>query len=109
MANKHDNHEEQMEHFIIPFSILRNVAIGLLALTALTVVTARMNLGAFAGIVAFSIAFVKAMLVMAFFMGLKYDARSNRWIFASGFAFLALLFLICALDIWTRVMQLNTL
>lgn len=100
------NHEE---HHIIPFSVLSKVAVALLLLTALTVATARMQLGMLAAPVAFIIAFVKAMLVMAFFMGLKYDAKSNRAIFASGFAFLALLFFFCALDIWTRIGQNSTL
>lgn len=106
MANNQDNHDE---HFIIPFSILRNVAVGLLILTVLTVAAARMHLGAFEGPVAFTIAFVKAMLVMSYFMGLKYDTKSNRWIFACGFIFLGLLFFFCSLDIWTRVLELNTL
>ena len=66
-------------------------------------------MGHFAGLVAFAIAFAKAMLVMAYFMGLKYDEKSNRIIFSLGFIFLALLFAICALDIWTRVKEVSTL
>lgn len=112
MGNKqHDNHghNEPGGHVIVPFPVLAKVAMALLALTALTVVTSRMHLGVMAAPVAFSIALVKALLVMGFFMGLKYDVKSNRLIFASGFFFLLLLFFICALDIWTRVHQMNTL
>lgn len=97
----HDNHNE---HHIIPFSVLRNVCVALLVLTILTVFTAKfVHLGPFASSVAFLIAFVKAMLVMAYFMGLKYDSKGNRLIFATGFFFLAVLAFFCVLDIWTRI------
>ena len=82
MANNHNHHEEQ--HHIIPFSILRNVCVALLVLTALTVFCARLHLGVLAAPIAFLIALTKAMLVMAYFMGLKYDAKSNRIIFSRG-------------------------
>ncbi|MEZ0392008.1 MAG: cytochrome C oxidase subunit IV family protein, partial [Pseudobdellovibrionaceae bacterium] len=68
-----------------------------------------MHLGVLATPIAFLIAIVKALLVMAFFMGLKYDVKGNRLIFATGFFFLGLLFFFCALDIWTRVFQGNAL
>ncbi len=108
MANN-QKHEPQHEHHVIPFQVLARVAVGLLALTALTVGTSRLHLGIFAAPVAFAIAIAKALLVMGFFMGLKYDVKSNRMIFAAGFFFLLLLFFICALDIYTRVHQVPTL
>lgn len=83
--------------------------VALFVLTVLTVVMARIHLGMFAAPVAFLIAAVKAYLVMSFFMGLKYDDKSNRIIFASGFFFLAILFFFSALDIWTRVVVQSTL
>lgn len=103
MGNNHN------EHHVIPFSILAKVCVALLVLTVLTVATSRMHLGVLAAPVAFVIAFTKAMLVMAYFMGLKYDEKSNRIIFSLGFIFLALLFVFCALDIWTRVIETSTL
>jgi cytochrome c oxidase subunit 4 len=108
--NQHNDHDNQPGgHHIVPFNILGRVAGALLLLTALTVATSRMHLGAMAAPVAFTIAIAKALLVMGFFMGLKYDVRSNRLIFAAGFFFLLLLFFICALDIYTRVTQGSTL
>lgn len=106
MAN---NHQQEDHHHIIPFSILRNVCAALLVLTVLTVVCARINFGVMAAPVAFLIAITKAMLVMSYFMGLKYDAKSNRVIFGLGFFFLAVLLFFCALDIWTRIGQMSTL
>ena len=108
MANNH-NDQQAGGHHIVSSTILGRVAAALLVLTALTVITSRMHLGVLAAPVAFLIAAVKAFLVMAFFMGLKYDAKSNRAIFLAGFAFLALLFFFCALDIYSRVPEVSTL
>ena len=63
----------------------------------------------FAAPVAFLIAVFKASLVLMFFMGLKYDKPDNRIIFSTGFFFLALLFIVCMLDIYTRIAQTSTL
>lgn len=118
MANQHNHSSSQSSHHeidhshhhIIPFSILRNVCVALLCLTILTVFTAKfVHLGVLAGTVAFIIAFVKAMLVMMYFMGLKYDSKMNRMIFSTGFIFLALLAFFCVLDIWTRMNVTSTL
>lgn len=103
------NQHEAGGHHIVPAAILGKVAVALLVLTGLTVGAAQMHLGALEAPVAILIALVKAFLVMAFFMGLKYDTKMNRAIFLSGFAFLALLFLFCALDIHSRVNQISTL
>lgn len=103
-------HEEELEHHITPFSLLSNVMWALLGLTVLTVVTAKfVHLGPFAPFVAFAIAGVKAFLVLSYFMGLKYDLKENRMIFASGFFFLAILFFFCALDTFTRIFLTSTL
>jgi cytochrome c oxidase subunit IV len=104
MGNSHQGHH------IVSESILKNVFIALVILTVLTVVTAKfVYLGPFGGIVAFAIASVKAYFVMAYFMGLKYDDVTNRIIFSMGFIFLAVLFIFCVLDIYTRVFQTSTL
>ena len=109
MSQNNENNHDQGGHHIVPFTVLRNVCIALLAFTALTVVAARLHLGALAAPVAFTIALCKALLVMAFFMGLKYDVRSNRLIFATGFFFLFVLWFFCYLDIFTRIFQASTL
>lgn len=99
----HDNHNDQ--HHITPLSVYIKVAAVLFILTFLTigVHSIREHLGPIAPFLAFGIAGVKAFLVMAWFMHLKYDVLLNRVIFAMGFLFLMLLFLITALDIYSRV------
>lgn len=97
-------------HHIVPAATLMKILVILLVLTVLTVVTAKfVHLGHAAVPVAFAIALVKAFLVMGYFMGLKYDAKGNRIIFATGFLGLALLFFFCALDTFSRVLQNSTL
>ena len=107
--SKDSSHQEPGGHFVVPFKTLRNVAIALLALTFLTVFTAQLHLGWAAAPIAFVIAFIKAMLVMSFFMGLKFDAPLNRLIFGIGFIGLATLYIFCLLDIAFRITQTSTL
>jgi cytochrome c oxidase subunit IV len=115
MSQGHNNsnepaHVEHHEgHVIVPYKILRNVAIALLCLTVLTVTTSRFHLGWAAAPVAFLIAFIKAMLVMMYFMGLKFDSVLNRVIFSLGFFFLAVFYLFTALDVFTRIKEFSTL
>lgn len=102
--NNSTNESHHDEHHIMPLATYYKVAGALFLLTFLTVGfhSLREYMGPFAALIAFSIAAVKAFLVMAWFMHLKYDKPSNRIIFGAGFIFLALLFVICIMDIYTR-------
>ncbi len=98
------------EHHVIPFSTYIKVFSALIGLTFLTVLTAKgMDLSPFNGAVAFIIAACKAGLVMAIFMHLKYDAKSNSMIIFGSFGFVMLLFIFCVLDIYTRIPVESTL
>ena len=66
------------EHHIISFSKLASIWILLLVLTTATVVITRIDLGSFKVVGALSIACVKAGLVIAFFMHMKYESRLLR-------------------------------
>jgi cytochrome c oxidase subunit 4 len=108
--NSNDDTELEGGHFTVPFEVLRNTALALFLLTALTVFTAKfIHLGALAGVVAFAIAFTKAMLVIMYFMGLKYDSKLNRLIFSLAFVFLIIFAFFSVLDVWTRVTNNPTL
>lgn len=106
----HNSHHSE-EHHITPMSTYLKVAMALFGLTFLTIGAhaLREHIQPFSALVAFTIAAVKAFLVMAWFMHLKYDKPTNRIIFATGFIFLAVLFGICALDIFTRIAQSSIL
>lgn len=108
MAN---NHSDSQGHHITPFETYLKVAGALFGLTFLTIIAHHFNqqLGVLAAPIAFLIAAVKAVLVMLWFMHLKYDTVINRVIFGVGFFFLALLMAFSGLDIWTRVIETSTL
>lgn len=92
------------DHHIIPLGTYLKVFAALIGLTFLTVITAKgMDLSPMNGAVAFTIAAIKAGLVMAIFMHLWYDAKSNSIIIFGSFAFVLLLFVFCVIDIYTRI------
>lgn len=107
----HSSHSHADEHHITPFNTYLKIGGFLFLLTFLTVGAhaLREYIQPFSALIAFSIAGIKAYLVMAWFMHLKYDKPTNRIIFASGFIFLALLLGLCTLDIITRVVQNSVL
>lgn len=96
-----DNHTDNHHHAI---SLEDNIAVFvcLLCLTLVTVIVATFDMGMFNLPVALLVATVKASLVFLYFMHLRFDTFINRFIFVSGFFFVALLYIICALDIFYR-------
>ena len=96
-------------HHVIPAKVFATILGILLVLTVLTVVFHQVHLGSLAAPVAFLIATTKAILVMMYFMHLKYDTTINRMIFGTAFFFVALLFVLCAIDIFTRIPVMSTL
>ncbi len=103
MSDHHD------VYHVTPFKTYMGVFVSLLVLTILTVWVATIDFGALNAFVAFGIATVKAGLVLLYFMHLKYEVMANRVIMASGFFFLALLFIFVLIDIVSRVPVESTL
>lgn len=94
----------QAEHHITPLDVYLKVGGALFVLTFLTIGfhMLRQYMGPFSPFIAFTIAAVKAYLVLAWFMHLKFDTLLNRVVFGLGFIFLLLLFAITAMDIYSR-------
>lgn len=110
MANNNSHHSDHGSHaepHVTPFETYLKVGGALFALTFLTIIAHvfKAHYLPLAPFIAFGIAAVKAFLVMAWFMHLKYDEPSNRVIFALGFFFLAVLFTFSVIDIFTRAAQ----
>lgn len=104
------NHDAHGEHHHIPVTTHYKVFAALIGFTILTVVTAKMmDFGAFNAIIAFAIAISKALLVLGYFMHLKFDEKIYKYIIGSSFFFVFLLYVFCVLDIGTRILQQNTL
>lgn len=101
-----DNHSN---HHVVPAKVFSTILGILLVLTFLTVMFHNMHLGALAAPVAFLIATTKALLVMGYFMHMKWDSMINKIIFGTGFFFVALLFIITMIDVFTRIPVQSTL
>jgi cytochrome c oxidase subunit 4 len=108
MASNHSS-----EHHITPFSVYMKVFSALLVLTVLTVAVSShvtgFHLGPLNAAIAMAIATLKAVLVMAFFMHLKYEGVLNRVIFGSAFFFLIVLYFFSVVDIFTRNLEKSPL
>lgn len=100
-------------HHIVPIRTYLKILVILLVLTVATVVFAPpvsgIELGAFSALVAFAIATAKATLVLAIFMGLKYDNKLNLAIFLTGIFFVMILWLFSVVDIYSRINVPSTL
>ncbi len=80
-----------LHHHIVSIKVYVAVFISLLVLLAATVAASYFNLGIFNNIVMLSIALAKALLIVLFFMHIRYSSRLT-WVFAGvGFLFLAIL------------------
>lgn len=94
---------------MIPFDVYIKVFLALIVLTVITVLAAQVDFGALNAVVAFGIASVKAGLVLAIFMHLKYDNLLNRVIIGSSVFFLIVLYFFCIVDEVTRIVEKSTL
>lgn len=110
-SNPH--HEPHAEHVIVPPITLRAVLAFLLLFTALTVGIAQAEVWAqgYFGfefpkwvniVVAMSIATVKSVLVMAYFMQLRYDNAMNTIVMLFCFFAVGLFLFFSGLDLFTR-------
>jgi len=93
--------KESESHIVAPKTFI-SVWLALLALTAVTVTVARMDLGAFSTLTAVVIASVKAGLVLWFFMHLKYEARLFKVLLLVPVVTLAVIIGLTFVDVWYR-------
>ena len=89
-------------HHVVPIKLYLAVFGALMVCTAITVAAAFVDLGAFNNIVMLGIAVFKAVLVVLFFMHVKYSTRLIHLVVAGGFLWLLILFGITMSDYLTR-------
>lgn len=83
---------EEAQHHIVSPKVYAAVAVALLILTGTTAGMSYVELGDFNAVVALAIAVFKAMLVVLFFMHVKYSTKLTKLTVFSGiFVFLALI------------------
>ncbi|MFZ0584671.1 MAG: cytochrome C oxidase subunit IV family protein [Candidatus Acidiferrales bacterium] len=92
-----------MSEHIVPVKIYLGIFVALLCLTALTTGVAFVDLGAELNtVVALAIAVAKALLVILFFMHVKYSSGLTKIVIVAGFFFLAILVSLTLADELTR-------
>ena len=79
--------ERHAKHHAIPFRVLISAFGALLILTAVTVITSKVNIGTLNVPLAIAIASAKSILVVSVFMALRYDNRVNALVFFVGIVF----------------------
>src|ERR1043165_8258716 len=83
-----------MSEQIVPRKTYFSVFVALLVFTALTVTAANINFGKMNDVIAITIAVTKMMLVLLFFMHVRYSSRLIWVIVASMFFWLLILLLL---------------
>jgi len=91
-----------MEHSSPRISVYFLVYGGLLVLLVLTVVISLFHLGTLGIALALTIAVLKALLVMAYFMHLRYSSRLTQLFAGAGFAWLLIMFIFVMADYISR-------
>lgn len=97
VAHPHEVHEH-----LSPVSLYNKIIGILFVLTGLTYAVSFMDLGAASLTVAMLVAFVKASLVVAYFMHLKYDDKYHLFVFAGTIIFVGIFFGFTMYDMQVR-------
>ena len=90
------------EHHVVPIRVYLLVFAALMVFTAITVAAAFVDLGALNNVVMLTIAVLKAILVVLFFMHVKYSTRMIPVVAAGGAFFLVILLAITMSDYLSR-------
>jgi len=91
-----------MSEHIVSKKIYFAIFFALMILTVVTYIVATVDLGRFNAIVALTIAVIKAMLVVLYFMHVRYSSRLT-WVFVcAGFFWLAIMIVLTLSDYMTR-------
>jgi cytochrome c oxidase subunit 4 len=96
-------------HHVAPISMYLAVFGALIVGTILTVVVAKFDLGPLNNIVMLAVAIAKALLVVLFFMHVRWSSRLTWVVAASGFFWLLILFTITMSDYMSRGWVAGTL
>ena len=91
-----------MSGHVVPTKVYVGIFLALLALTGLTTWVAYFDLGPMNTVVALAIAVTKMLLVILFFMHVKYSSGLTRLIILAGFFWFAILVALTLSDELTR-------
>ena len=96
-------------HHIAPISLYITIFAALMVGTVLTVVVAKFDLGPLNNIVMLAVAIAKALLVVLYFMHVRWSTRLTWVVAGAGFFWLLILFTLTMSDYLTRGWVAGTL
>ena len=91
-----------MTHQVVSVRFYVLIFLVLIALTGTTIAVSRIDLGEFNFVVAITIAVVKAVLVVLFFMHVKQSSSMTKLFVCAGFFWMAILFVFVLSDYLSR-------
>ncbi|HRI06514.1 MAG TPA: cytochrome C oxidase subunit IV family protein [Nannocystaceae bacterium] len=95
-------HPHEVHHHVSPVSLYVTVLGALLVLTGITFLVSFADLGPASLPVAMLVAFIKASLVVGYFMHLKYDDRYHLFVFLGTIIFVGIFYGFTIFDIVSR-------
>jgi cytochrome c oxidase subunit 4 len=101
-----DHNEHASSGHVVPISTYLGVFFALMIGTALTTWVAYIDLGKWNTVVALVIAFCKMILVVLFFMHVKYATGLTRVVIIAGFFWLAIMITLSCSDELTRTWEI---
>jgi cytochrome c oxidase subunit 4 len=91
-----------MSEHIVPKKLYYSIFIALMVLTGITVWVATIDLKAWNAIVALTIAVIKALLVVLYFMHVRYSSKLTWAFVGAGFFWLVILIALTLSDYFSR-------
>jgi cytochrome c oxidase subunit 4 len=89
-------------HVVVPLRVYYTIFAALLVMTGITVAVSTVDLGPLNTIVALGIACIKALLVILYFMHVRWGARLTWLVVAGGVFWLVIMIVLTMADIATR-------
>jgi cytochrome c oxidase subunit IV len=94
------------EHIVGP-KVYVSIFVALMVFTALTVGAAFINMGVLNPVIALTIAVIKAVLVILFFMHVRYSSKMVMVLVISGFFWMGIMFVLTMSDYISRYWSSN--
>jgi cytochrome c oxidase subunit 4 len=91
-----------MSEHIVPIKVYISVFVLLMALTAITIGVATTDLGPFNTVAALAIAVTKGILVVLYFMHVRYSSKLTQVVVAGGVFWLVILIVLVMADYLSR-------
>jgi cytochrome c oxidase subunit IV len=91
-----------VNHPVVPVKVYVGIFLALIALTVTTVAVSKLELGEYNFVAAITIAMIKALLVVLFFMHVKQASAMTKLFVVAGFFWMAILFVFTLSDYFSR-------